>query len=109
MRKSIDNYGYILLASNMQEAIDVVNDIAIAVAAAIIEMAVAAFNKRLAGKSLVDGVEMTMLKSRKRHLSHAFAAHKTLVAGKHFATHRARARHQRVAQGFGNHLQRLCH
>lgn len=28
MRKSIDNYGYILLASNMQEAIDVVNDIA---------------------------------------------------------------------------------
>ena len=28
MSKSIDNYGYILLASNMQEAIDVVNDIA---------------------------------------------------------------------------------
>lgn len=28
MRKSIDNYGYILLAANMQEAIDVVNDIA---------------------------------------------------------------------------------
>ena len=30
------------------------NDVTVAVAAAIIEMAVAAFNKRLAGKSLVD-------------------------------------------------------